>query len=520
MLLYGRPARMSPQPDRSAVAGGSVRWRNYALALASVGAVAALGAPLLGHLDLANIVMLFPLAVLYSAIRLGRGPAVVAALVSVVLFDVFFVPPHFTLVVSDLQYLLTFAVLLAVALITAQLAASLRAQRDMAERREQHAQALYGMARDLSAALTNEEIARVAAQFSADAFGARTMLFVPDEAGRLTVVDGTGTTVAAAVPARARQAYESNRAIEQCGGEGSDALYVPLKAPVQVRGVVGLCPREARAPVPHPQAPLLHAFANLLAVALERVHYVTVAQRTEVQIASERLRSSLLAALSHDLRTPLTAIVGLADTLSMGRQTLAAEQAELVAAIRDEALRTSALVNNLLDMARFEAGNVRLRRDWHSLEEIVGAALQARASLLAHHTLELDLPEDLPLVELDAVLIERVLCNLIENAAKHTPAGSRIEIGARVLTDAIELVVCDNGPGLRDATSEALFDRGERGRGGPDGGGHGGLGLAIVAAIVAAHGGSVAAANRDGGGACLTVRLPRGEPPAVPVDVV
>lgn len=512
---------VSGQADRSAVPGGSGRWRSYALALASVGAVAALGAPLLGHLDLANIVMLFPLAVLYSAIRLGRGPAVVAAVVSVVLFDVFFVPPHFTLVVSDLQYLLTFAVLLVVALITAQLATGLRAQRDMAERREQHAQALYGMARDLSAALTVDEIARVAARFADDAFGARTVLFVPDESGGLAAVDASDTASTAAVPVQARQAFEGARATEQCGPDGAaiGALYVPLKAPVQVRGVIGLMPRDAQARAPDAQAPLLCAFANLLAVALERVHYVTVAQRTEVQIASERLRNSLLAALSHDLRTPLTAIVGLADTLSMARPALAAGHPELIAAIRDEALRTSALVNNLLDMARLEAGVVRLRRDWHSLEEIVGAALQARASLLARHTLELDLPEDLPLVELDAVLIERVLCNLIENAAKHTPAGSHIEIRARALADAIELVVCDSGPGLPEAAAETLLGRGERGRGAADGSGHG-LGLAIVVAIVAAHGGSVAYANRVGGGACVTVRLPRGEPPTVPVDVV
>lgn len=513
---------MSPRPDRSAVPAGSVRWRDYALALASVGGVAALGAPLLGHLDLANIVMLFPLAVLYAAIRLGRGPAVVAALVAVLLFDVFFVPPHFTLVVSDLQYLLTFGVLLAVALITAQLATGLRQQRDMAERREQHAQALYGMARDLSAALTVDEIARVAGRFAGGAFAARTVLFVPDEGGVLAAVQTSDACPTMAVPAPALRAFELDRLVEapETPTDRSRAVYVPLKAPVQVRGVIGLLPLAPHMPITEGQGPLLDAFANLLAVALERVHYVTVAQRTEVQIASERLGNSLLAALSHDLRTPLTAIVGLADTLSMTPPELAAGQTELVGVIRDEALRTSALVNNLLDMARFEAGGVRLHRDWHSLEEIVGAALQARASLLARHALELDLPADLPLVDVDGVLVERVLCNLIENAAKHTPPGSRIEVRARALAEVVELRVCDSGPGLPDEmNAEDWFGGVRQTRGSGDGSRHG-LGLAIVAAIVAAHGGSVAVGRRDGGGACFMVCLPRKEPPAMPPEFV
>lgn len=509
---------MGTQPDKSAVPAGSACWRSYALALASVGAVAALGAPLLGHLDLANIVMLFPLAVLYAAIRLGRGPAVVAAVASVLLFDVFFVPPHLTLVVSDVQYLLTFGVLLAVALITAHLATGLRQQRDMAERREHNAQALYGMARDLSAALTVEEIACVAERFAGGAFLARTLLFVPDDGGALAPA---GAPAVAAVPAPALQAFElgGNIGAPETPGEPRGALYVPLKAPIQVRGVIGLVPLSTDTLVTEVEGALLDAFANLLAVALERVHYVTVAQRTEVQMASERLRNSLLAALSHDLRTPLTAIVGLADTLSLTPPALTAGQTELVGVIRDEALRTSALVNNLLDMARFEAGGVRLHRDWHSLEEIVGASLQARASLLARHTLVLDLPAELPLVSVDGVLLERVLCNLIENAAKHTPPGSRIEIRARGLADVVELSVCDSGPGLPEETI-ADIEAGSTGRvrTSGDGSGHG-LGLAIVAAIVAAHEGSVVVSGRDGGGACVRVRLPRHEQPALPPEL-
>ncbi len=490
--------------------GATRSWRHYAAALAAVGTVAVVGAPLLGHLDLANIAMLFPLAVLFAAVRLGRGPAVMAAFVSVVLFDVFFVPPHFTLVVSDLQYLLTFAVLLVVALITAELAAGLRRQRDMAEQREQQAQALCGMARDLSAALTVERIAAIAAHFASDAFGLRTVLYVPDDAGRLRVVrpDDSEAEPPPAATAVAERAFELGVAANEGG-----VVCVPLKGPVQVRGVVALVEPLGGESASGASEPLLDTISHLLAVALERLHYVTVAQHTELQIASERLRNSLLAALSHDLRTPLTAIAGLADTLALTPPPLAPAHAEFVAAIRDEALRTGALVNNLLDMARFQSGGVRLRLDWHPLEEIVGAALQARAAMLGAHQLVLDLPGDLPLVEIDGVLMERVLCNLLENAAKYTPPGSRIEVRGRVCGEALELSVCDSGPGLPDLRPEELFRKFARGR--PESGEMGvGLGLAIVEAIISAHGGSVHATNRDGGGACFTIRLPLGEPPA------
>lgn len=479
-------AAMNASPSRLLVPPATRRsgWSAYLQAAVAVLAVAAVGAPLLGHLDLANIAMLFPLAVLFAAVRLGRGPAVLAAFLSVALFDFFFVHPHFTLAVSDFQYLLTFAVLLAVALITAHLANHLRSQRDAAERRESHSRVLYQVASELSAALTAGQIEQIADAALRGGYGAHARLWLPDGA-----------------PPPADEAK---------------VLRLPLRTPMRERGLLEVRPRGA-IPATAEVTQFLETFATLIAISLERVHYIEVAAHTELEMASERLRNSLLGALSHDLRTPLTALVGMAETLTMTQPPLPAAQREVAEAIRDEALRTSTQVDKLLDMARLQSGPITLRREWQPIEEVVGAALRALARTLAGHHLRVELPPDLPLVDIDAALIECVLRNLLENAAKYAPAGSTITVGAAVEGDALAVTVADQGPGLPPGRERQLFDKFSR-IGAPAGTPGVGLGLAIVKAIVDAHGGSVGAHNRAEGGAAFVVRLPLGNPPAPPPD--
>jgi two-component system sensor histidine kinase KdpD len=286
---------------------------------------------------------------------------------------------------------------------------------------------------------------------------------------------------------------------------------------MRIRGVLAIAPREAGALLTPEQRQLLDTSATLIAIALERVHYIAVAQDALVHMESERLRNSLLSALSHDLRTPLTVLTGLADSFSLAGPALPPAQADIARAIRDEALRTSALVSNLLDMARLQVGNVTLKREWQPLEEVIGVALQSRSTLLAQHSVRIDLPADLQLLEFDAVLMERVFCNLLENAAKYTPPGSKIEITARRDGDQVEIVVADNGPGLPPGREESLFEKFTRGRDESSVSGVG-LGLAIVRAIVTAHNGTIRAENRPEGGARFIVRLPAGVPPDVPEE--
>jgi len=290
--------------------------------------------------------------------------------------------------------------------------------------------------------------------------------------------------------------------------------YVPLLAPMRVRGVLALQPAQPRWLVIPEQRRHLETLARQVAIALERVHYVEIAQQALVEMESERLRNALLAAISHDVRTPLTALIGLAESLRQAQ--LAPAQAETAEHIAQQARSLAHLVNNLLDMARLQSGSVNLRLEWQSVEEVVGAALRSAATQLQGRAVTVHVPADLPLVEFDAVLIERVLVNLLENAAKY--GGPPIEVAARAEPAHLVVTVRDHGPGLPAAVAgreEVLFEKFTRGQ--PESATPGvGLGLAICKAVVDAHRGTLLARNAPGGGAEFSFRLPRRPPPAGP----
>lgn len=493
-------------------------WPGYAAAAAACVAVALVSTPLLAVFELSNIVMLFLLVVVGVALRYGRGPAVLAAVLGVGLFDFFFVPPRFSFAVSDVQYLVTFVVMLVVALAVGQLTAVLKLQAESATQREHRVRSLYEMSRDLSAVLLPEQVGEIGARFLAAEFGARATLLLADAAERLQPLPGGSAEVDMGV---AQWAFDRG----EPAGQGTDTLpasrclVLPLRAPMRVRGVLAIEPaHEAdRGRVLGPeQRRALDTCASLLAISLERIHYIEVAQRSTLQIESERLRNSLLSAISHDLRTPLAALVGLADTLALTRPEDETARREIAGAIRASARRMDALVGNLLDMARLEAGAVQLNRAWQPLEEVLGSALAACAPALQGRDVEVKLAEDLPLLHLDAVLFERVFVNLLENAAKYTPSGSGLVIGARVESDKVVVSVDDQGPGLPPGREEAIFEKFERGTKESATPGVG-LGLAICRAIVQAHGGTIRGQTRraDGQvlGARFVIELPRGEPP-------
>jgi two-component system sensor histidine kinase KdpD len=290
---------------------------------------------------------------------------------------------------------------------------------------------------------------------------------------------------------------------------------MPLVAPMRTRGVLAIAPETPRWLLAPEQRQQLDTFAALAAIALERVHYIEVAQDALVKIESERLRNSLLAALSHDLRTPLTSLMAQTESLARSAPPLAPGQRAMADALRDEMVRMSMLVTNLLDMARIESGEVKLRLQWQPAEEVIGSALLASRAGLSGRSVETQVPADLPLVQYDAVLIERVLCNLLENAGKYTPPGATVTVSAARRGAWLEMAVTDNGPGLPPGQEEAVFEkfmRGERESAKPGVG----LGLAICRAIVGAHGGAIHAANRPGGGAAFVFTLPLGTPPEMP----
>jgi two-component system sensor histidine kinase KdpD len=489
------------------------RLRYLWAALACV-AVTLLSIPLAARFDRSNIVAIFILTVVLVAVRFGRGAAALAAVLSVCSFDFFFVPPRFSFAVSDVQYILTFFIMLAVGLITGQLTAGLRFQARVAGHREERAGSLYEIARDLSGAVQIEQVVKISDESIERTFRASAALLLPDAAGRLIMTSSRADTALTVDIGIAQWAFDKG----QPAGfgtdtlPGSEVLYIPLRAPTRARGVLAVKARNRRLLRIPEQRQLLDTFAALIAIALERVHYVEVAQDAVVRMESERLRNSLLAALSHDLRTPLTVLVGLAESLALTKPPLSPAQLESAEAIQDEARRMSTLVSNLLDMARIESGEVKLNLQWQPLEEVVGSALNAAHGMLKQHLVEVHIPRDLPLVRFDALLIERVLVNLLENASKYTPAGSTVELSAEVVADRLSVSVSDNGPGLTVGREEAVFQkftRGERESATPGVG----LGLAICRAIVESHQGKIVATHRPGGGARFTFTLPMGTPP-------
>ncbi len=335
-------------------------WTVAICALATVGAM-----PLAPYLDLANIVMLFLLAVVLVAVRFGRGPAVLAAFINVAAFDFFFVPPRFTLAISDAQYLIVFGVMLAVALIIGHLTSGLRYEARVAGHREARARALYELARELSGVLTQVQVLEISDKHIEASFHAKAVILLPDEHDHLHEPSAGEAAGSPAIDlAIAQWVYDNGKS----AGFGTDTLpgsrihYAPLPAPMRTRGVLAVEPEMARLLLIPEQRRLLETFAALIAIALERVHYVDVAQGALVRIESERLRNSILSALSHDLRTPLTAMLGLAESLSLTQPALSGQQLETANAMRDESMRMNALVNNLLDMARLQAGEVRSPR--------------------------------------------------------------------------------------------------------------------------------------------------------------
>ena len=519
LIEIGSAAGKGPTARRPAEGaqgrGSGVEPAGYLVAVAACAGMTAACLPFTGILEPANVVMLYLIAVVGVAMAYGRGPAALASVLNVGAFDFFFVPPRFTFAVGDAQYLLTFAVMLAVGLVVGQLTAGLRFQARVATHREQRSRSLFEVARGLSSVLTTEQVVEAAGDAVAREFRARVHIFVLDANDRLASPQGDADAAGLDAGA-ARWAYDH----AQDAGLGTDTLpgnpwrYLPLKAPMRVRGVLALKPEEPRLLGVPEQRRQLETFAALTAIALERVHYVDVAQHATVQIETERLRNSLLAALSHDLRTPLAGLVGMAESLRLTTPALSAGQRELADELRDEALRMSTQVNNLLDMARIESGEVRLRHEWHSVEELAGSSARVAARVLQPRQLTTDIPADLPLVECDAVLIERVLVNLLENAAKYTPASSHVSISARAADGRMRVAVADDGPGIAAGQEAEIFEKFTRGVRESSTSGVG-LGLAICKAIVEAHGGSIEARNRASGGAAFTFTLPLGEPPVV-----
>ncbi|OIR19651.1 sensor protein KdpD [mine drainage metagenome] len=496
------------------------RWRIEYLWAAVVSAICTAAAwPMYNHFDLANLIMVYLLGVVVVAARYGRGPSLLTSFLGVVLFDFFFVPPRFSFAVSDSQYLITFGVMLLVALVISSMTVSIKHQARVASMRERRSASLYAMSRELAATRGQENIVRVAVRHVADVFETQVVVLLPDAGGRLLYPDeeGLAESCHGSDLSVAQWVYDHG----QMAGAGTDTLpggdmiYLPLRASAEVLGVLVLLPlNSARLALPEQQR-LLETFVSQIALALERVRLAAEAQSAQLKIETEQLRNSLLSAISHDLRTPLAAIVGASSSLVRDSERLDdVARRELGQAIYDEATRMASLANNLLDMARLQAGAIVLNRQWQPLEEVVGAALAGMNQRLANHTVSVRLTHDLPLVEIDSLLIERVFANLLDNAVKYTPPGTPIEIGATAAAGELTVTVSDRGGGIPEGEEKLIFEKFHRVASEGNQGGAG-LGLSICRSIIEAHGGRIWAENLSTGGAAFHFTLPLSEPPSI-----
>ncbi len=514
--VEGEGVRRGPLVERPAPLA------EYGGAALVVALCTALGFLVYQYLSITNVAMVFLLGVALVASRYGRGPTIFASFLSIAAFDFCFVPPRYSFAVTDVGYVLTFGVMLVIALMISSMTLRIRAQAETARERERSTAALYAMTRELAATRGESELVTVVARHVRDTFGAPAQILLPHQGGRLAAPIGTPPaypmdekelSVAAWVFDRGRTAGAGTDTLP-----GAQGLYLPLVASAGIIGVLGLRPADAKRFQDPLVQRLLETFAGQAALALERAVLAERAQREQLEIEAERLRTSLLSSLSHDMRTPLGAITGAISSILEDRGTLSeASRRDLLKTALEEAQRMNRLIGNLLDMIRVESGALQVQKEWQPLEEPIGVALIRLEDRLRDHPVTVKLPPDLPLVPLDGVLIEQVFINLLENAVKYTPPGTPIEISAAQTNGAVRVEVADGGPGLPPGEESQIFEKFYRAPSATATSGVG-LGLTIVRGIVTAHGGRIWAENRPGGGAVFRFTLPLAgaPPPQVP----
>jgi two-component system sensor histidine kinase KdpD len=494
-------------------------WQDYFFAGGVVSICTALGWAA-HQLDLAeaNIVMIFLAGVALVASRSGRGSAIAAALASVLLFDFCFVQPYLTFAVSDTEYIITFAVMLGIGLLISALASRQRNQLRISQQQEHRTGQLFRMTRQLSELSGTEFLLRTAGNQLRDIFDGEVVIYVREPNGKLEVRYGEETTIAAEeINCDVAHWVADNRKIAGAQTDtlpNATALFAPLVGSRSAMGAIGIKPRDDNRFLDPDQIRLFDTCTSLIALSLERDESMLAAHEAKLQIETEKLRSSLLSAVSHDLRTPLASIAGASSTLATAGESLSPEtRAELLGSINDEAERLSRLVENLLHMTRLSSGKVQIERQWHPVDEIIGSALTRLERQMVGRRIETHIDESLPMIKVDSLLIEQLLVNLLDNAAKYSDDEHAIGISAHTDDRGVVLEVSDRGRGFQTGDEDRVFELFYRGNGAlPDQRGTG-IGLAICKAIAEIHGGSIMALNRSGGGATLRLSLPNTETP-------
>lgn len=458
-----------------------------------------------------NLVMIYLAAVMVAAVFLGQGPAILASILSVIMFDFFFVEPRLSFTVSDTQYLLTFFGLLAVGIIISNATARLRNQLEVVRQREANTAALSSLSQDLTGVFNLQDMLFSVVKHVSQSFNCPAVVWLPE---------GDSLKVAAASEPLDFDEYEIEytqgifKDDKIKGNHGANKLCcLPLKTAYKTAGVLGVLLKEKKQLESESQKRLFQGFANLTALAIERASLAERASQAQILQQTERLQSALLNSISHELRTPLVSITGTLSTLAELRNqpvTLPEDQRineELIDTAYEEAQRLNLLVGNLLDMSRLEAGAFRLSLEPCDMVDLVGITLRRFSEHQKQRMIQVMIPEELPLINLDVALMVQVLVNLLENAAKYSPENTPIEIACFQRGEDVVLQVSDRGLGVPEGDLERIFDKFYRSPTTQRYPGLG-LGLSISKGIIEAHAAKIWAENRPMGGLTINLALP------------
>ncbi len=497
--------------------------RPYLLSVVFVVLAALAGIALDQTLDVQNLALVFLMAVLGASVRGGLGPGLFASVLGAFAFNFFFLEPRYNFTVRDPESLVALFFYFGVALVASNLTAAVHRQAAAARQRARTTEDLYLFSKKLAGTGTLDDVLWVTAFQVASMLKVRVVILLPEE-GNVAVKAGypPDDTLVDADIAAAKWAWEHNRP----AGRGADTLpgarrlYLPMRTGREAIGVIGL-DNDRQGPIlTLEQQRLLDALSDQAALAIERVQLVSDVDKAKLAAETDRLRSALLTSISHDLKTPLAAIMGSADTLKdLGTQLDEDARRELLSTIIDESERLNRFIANLLDMTRIGSGAMEPNYAWYFAGDIVGTALSRAAKIIVHHRIEVSIPETLPMFRVDPVLFEQVLFNLIDNAAKYAAEGTSIAIRGWRDGDTTVLSIADEGPGIPVGDLERIFDSFYRVRKGDHVRAGTGLGLSICRGFVEAMGGSIIATNcPEGAGAVFVVRMPAQQNPPVPGD--
>jgi two-component system, OmpR family, sensor histidine kinase KdpD len=497
--------------------------RSWLLSLGIVAACTGITSLMFPYFNLVDLAMIYLLGIMIASSRTGKGPSLLAALLSVATFDFFFIPPYHTFTVHQISYYVTFIVMFVVALVISKLTLRVREQANAARLRERRTAALYSLSKELVHEQAVHALSSIAEKHIIEVFPSKAVILMPDEKGNLAVPITAEETFALdqSELGVAQWAFDHR----QQAGLGTDtvpgakALYLPLVTSSRTVGVLGILPATSPGIFDPEQMHILESFTNQTAIAIERALLAEEAQNALLKAETETLRNTLLSSVSHDLRTPLAAITGASSTLLQPNITLDKHsKKELIKTIYEEAEHLNEIIRNVLDMTRLESGAIVVKKEWQSIEEIIGVVLNRLSEKMKEHPLSINLSVDLPLVPFDALLIEQVLMNLLENAIKYTPKETPLDFSAMLKGDSLLVELADRGPGIPQGEEKRIFDKFVRGSAVRRGIG---LGLAICQAIVTAHGGHIWAENRLGGGAVFRFTLPiSGEPQLLEMEQI